>query len=63
MCRYAGADQWQLEGVQPGGIRSGPIYGLWTHVEHDENGPTGPFYYCPLALCDRGELDVLGLSF
>ncbi|KAF2680178.1 hypothetical protein K458DRAFT_480005 [Lentithecium fluviatile CBS 122367] len=49
---YAGADQWQLEGVQPG-IRSGAIYGLWSHVEHDENGPTGPFYYCPLELCER----------
>ena len=30
---YAGNDQWQLEGVQPGGIRSGGIYGLWSHVD------------------------------
>ena len=49
--RYAGADQWQLEGVQPSGIRSGGIYGLWSHVDHDDHGPMGPFYYvsCELA--------------
>ncbi|KAF2868318.1 hypothetical protein BDV95DRAFT_609806 [Massariosphaeria phaeospora] len=48
---YAGEDQWQLEGVQPGGIRAGGIYGLWSHVDHDENGPSGPFYYAPIDLC------------
>jgi hypothetical protein len=48
---YANADQWQLEGVQPGGIRSGGIYGLWTHVDHDEHGPMGPFYYAPYDIC------------
>lgn len=48
---YADADQWQLEGVQPGGIRSGGIYGLWSHVDHDEQGPTGPFLYAPYEIC------------
>ena len=53
MCfSYAGADQWQLEGVQPGGIRSGGVYGLWTHVDHDDHGPMGPFFYAPFDLCD-----------
>ncbi|KAF2637877.1 hypothetical protein P280DRAFT_472038 [Massarina eburnea CBS 473.64] len=51
--RYAGTDQWQLEGVQPGGVRSGPIYGLWSHVDRDEQGPMGPFYYAPAELCQR----------
>ncbi|KAF1953146.1 hypothetical protein CC80DRAFT_420626 [Byssothecium circinans] len=50
--RYAGSDQWQLEGVQPSGVRSGPIYGLWSHADHDEHGPMGPFYYAPAELCD-----------
>ncbi|OCK85508.1 hypothetical protein K432DRAFT_343109 [Lepidopterella palustris CBS 459.81] len=50
---YAGADQWQLEGVQPGGVRSGGIFGLWTHCDHDENGPVGPFCYYPLCLCSK----------
>ncbi|KAF2474122.1 uncharacterized protein BDR25DRAFT_280867 [Lindgomyces ingoldianus] len=48
---YAGQDQWQLEGVQPGGIRSGGIYGLWSHVEHEEHGPVGPFCYFPYDVC------------
>ncbi|OCL02427.1 hypothetical protein AOQ84DRAFT_434385 [Glonium stellatum] len=47
---YGGADQWQLEGVQPGGIRSGGIFGLWTHCDHEENAPVGPFCYFPLEL-------------
>ncbi|KAK3079206.1 hypothetical protein LTS18_005462 [Coniosporium uncinatum] len=38
---YAGADQWQLEGVQPGGLRSGAIFGVWSHCDHEENGPIG----------------------
>ena len=50
--RYAGTDQWQLEGVQPGGIRSGGMYGLWSHVDHDDHGPMGPFYYAPVKLCN-----------
>lgn len=48
---YGGADQWQLEGVQPGGIRSGGIFGLWTHCDHEESSPVGPFCYFPLELC------------
>jgi hypothetical protein len=53
---YGGADQWQLEGVQPGGVRSGGIYGLWTHCDHDEEGPIGPFCYFPQQLCEmRGK--------
>ncbi|KAF2795313.1 hypothetical protein K505DRAFT_374020 [Melanomma pulvis-pyrius CBS 109.77] len=48
---YSGVDQWQLEGVQPGGIRSGGIYGLWSHVDHEEHGPMGPFFYAPYNVC------------
>ncbi|KIW31268.1 uncharacterized protein PV07_02930 [Cladophialophora immunda] len=48
---YAGHDQWQLEGVQPGGIRSGGVFGLWTQWDHDELGPIGPFCYFPRELC------------
>ncbi|KPI34614.1 uncharacterized protein AB675_4928 [Cyphellophora attinorum] len=48
---YHGVDQWQLEGVQPGGIRSGGIFGLWSNVEHEPNGPVGPFCYYPHSLC------------
>lgn len=48
---YGGHDQWQLEGVQPGGIRSGGVFGLWTQCEHEENGPVGPFCYFPMELC------------
>ncbi|ORY16163.1 hypothetical protein BCR34DRAFT_557821 [Clohesyomyces aquaticus] len=52
---YAGADQWQLEGIQPGGICSGAVYGLWSHVEHEEHGPVGPFcYYFDSAASIRG---------
>ncbi|KAF2754305.1 hypothetical protein EJ05DRAFT_514304 [Pseudovirgaria hyperparasitica] len=43
--RYSGLDQWQLEGVQPGGIRTGPIFGIWSGCDHEENGPVGPFSY------------------
>jgi hypothetical protein len=58
--RYGGADQWQLEGVQAGGIRSGGIYGLWTHCDHDESGPIGPFCYFPKSLCEmRGAFQEL----
>lgn len=48
---YSGQDQWQLEGVQPGGIRSGCVYGTWTSVLHDDGGPVGPFLYAPGDLC------------
>ncbi|KAF2012781.1 hypothetical protein BU24DRAFT_258603 [Aaosphaeria arxii CBS 175.79] len=53
--RYAGSDQWQLEGVQPGGIRSGGVYGLWSHVDHEANGPIGPFCYFPSEACEPSE--------
>ncbi|KAL6243116.1 hypothetical protein RBB50_010216 [Rhinocladiella similis] len=48
---YSGQDQWQLEGVQPGGIRSGGVFGLWTQCDHEVNGPVGPFCYFPAELC------------
>ncbi|OAL30915.1 hypothetical protein AYO20_08500 [Fonsecaea nubica] len=48
---YGGQDQWQLEGVQPGGVRSGGVFGLWTQCDHEENGPVGPFCYFPMELC------------
>ncbi len=48
---YGGHDQWQLEGVQPGGVRSGGIFGLWTQCDHDQHGPLGPFCYFPAELC------------
>lgn len=50
-CSYGGADQWQLEGVQPGGVRSGCVYGTWTSVGHDDDGPVGPFLYVAEELC------------
>ena len=40
---YGGGDQWQLEGVQPGGVRSSGIFGLWSHCDHEDNGPVGPY--------------------
>ncbi|KAF2181685.1 hypothetical protein K469DRAFT_255430 [Zopfia rhizophila CBS 207.26] len=52
---YAGADQWQLEGVQPGGIRSGGIFGIWSHCDHDDHSPVGPFCYFPFELCDPSQ--------
>ncbi|OAP54520.1 hypothetical protein AYL99_10968 [Fonsecaea erecta] len=48
---YGGQDQWQLEGVQPGGVRSGGVFGLWTQCDHEESGPVGPFCYFPTELC------------
>ena len=49
---YNGVDQWQLEGIQPGGIRGGGIYGIWSQVDHDEpHSPVGPFCYFPVELC------------
>ncbi|KIW09625.1 uncharacterized protein PV09_00492 [Verruconis gallopava] len=48
---YGGSDQWQLEGVQPGGVRSGCVYGTWTSVLHEDDGPVGPFIYAPEELC------------
>ena len=51
MYSYMGGDQWQLEGIQPGGVRSGGVFGLWSHCDHEENGPIGPFCYYPTPLC------------
>jgi hypothetical protein len=48
---YGGQDQWQLEGIQPGGIRSGGVFGIWTQCDHEPNGPVGPFCYFPTELC------------
>ncbi|KAL9107277.1 MAG: hypothetical protein Q9227_007819 [Pyrenula ochraceoflavens] len=48
---YAGGDQWQLEGVQPGGPGGGGVYGQWTHVDHEPGGPLGPFCYFPEKFC------------
>lgn len=48
---YNGVDQWQLEGIQPGGIRSGGVYGVWSQVDHDQHSPVGPFCYFPMELC------------
>ncbi|RMZ84048.1 hypothetical protein DV737_g1354, partial [Chaetothyriales sp. CBS 132003] len=44
---YMGTDAWQLEGIQPGGIRSGGIFGLWSQVDHEPRDATGPFCYYP----------------
>jgi hypothetical protein len=48
---HQGVNQWQLEGVQPGGVRSGGIFGVWSQVDHDFHGPLGPFCYFPMELC------------
>lgn len=53
---YRGHDQWQLEGVQPGGIRSGPVYGTWTQWGHEEFAPVGSFMYVQEELCKKQEL-------
>ncbi|KAK5455076.1 hypothetical protein LTS15_005796 [Exophiala xenobiotica] len=58
---YGGHDQWQLEGIQPGGIRSGGVFGLWSQCDHQETGPVGPFCYFPLELCKPNSV-VLGGS-
>jgi hypothetical protein len=55
---YEGRDMWQLEGIQPGGIRSGGVYGLWSHVSHEDNGPVGPFCYFPEELCKPNDNDL-----
>lgn len=56
---YHGSDQWQLEGVQPGGVRSGCIYGLWSSCGHEEGGPVGPFIYAPEELCKTTAIVLL----
>lgn len=59
LINYGGEDQWQLEGVQAGGIRSGGIYGIWSHVGHTAHGPTGPFCYFPQQLCKPTALAIV----
>ena len=59
LINYGGEDQWQLEGVQAGGIRSGGIYGVWSHVGHTAHGPTGPFCYFPQQLCKPTALAIV----
>ena len=56
---YGGTDQWQLEGVQPGGIRSGPVYGVWSSWGHDEMSPVGAFMYVPEELCKKQDLVLI----
>ncbi|KAL2419740.1 hypothetical protein ABEF95_006499 [Exophiala dermatitidis] len=55
---YDGKDQWLLEGVQPGGVRSGGIYGVWTQCDDspNEGGTVGPFCYFPSDLCTSTSL-------
>lgn len=57
---YAGEDQWQLEGVQPGGVRSGGVFGLWSQCNHEEHGPVGPFCYFPMELCKPTSVVLVG---
>ncbi|ETN36596.1 uncharacterized protein HMPREF1541_08874 [Cyphellophora europaea CBS 101466] len=59
---YNGVDQWQLEGVQPGGVRSGGIFGVWSNVEHEPNSPVGPFCYFPQELCKTTSIVLAGGS-
>ncbi|ETI21779.1 hypothetical protein G647_05848 [Cladophialophora carrionii CBS 160.54] len=51
LINYGGQDHWLLEGIQPGGVRSGGIFGIWTHCDHEVNTPSGPFCYFPEELC------------
>lgn len=45
---YNGEDQWQMEGIQVGGIQSRyGILGAWSSADHDNAGPNGPFWYWP----------------
>ncbi len=57
---YNGSDQWQLEGVQPGGIRSGGVFGLWSQVDHEPGGAIGPFCYFPMELCKPTSIVLAG---
>ncbi|KAK4050688.1 hypothetical protein OIV83_003414 [Microbotryomycetes sp. JL201] len=44
--RYAGRDQWLMNGVQIGGPRSKyGVVGYWTAADHEEESPGGPFWY------------------
>lgn len=46
--RYGGEDQWDMSGVQVGGIKSRfGILGAWSSSEHDVGSPCGPFFYWP----------------
>jgi hypothetical protein len=59
---YRSQEQWQLEGVQPGGVRSGPVYGVWTQWGHEDHSPVGAFLYVPEELCKKQELVAVGRS-
>lgn len=52
---YDDEDQWILEGIQPGGPRTGGVFGIWTQSDHEEHGPIGPFCYFSEALCGTNE--------
>lgn len=42
--RYGGEDQWMMQGVQVGGIKSRyGILGAWSSSDHDVGGPNGEF--------------------
>ena len=46
--RYGGEDQWEMSGVQVGGVKSRfGILGEWSSSDHDVGGPNGPFWYWP----------------
>ncbi|BGP50756.1 hypothetical protein JCM10450v2_006682 [Rhodotorula kratochvilovae] len=48
LIRYAGADQWSMNGVQLGGPRSrAGVVGIWSSADRAEEGPCGPFWYWP----------------
>jgi len=41
-----GNDRWSSEGIQVGGVRSKwGVLGVWTDVNHEVEGPVGPFYF------------------
>ncbi|BGP19162.1 hypothetical protein JCM10213v2_007249 [Rhodosporidiobolus nylandii] len=45
--RYAGMDQWAMNGIQiTVGSRTG-VVGVWTSADRAEEGPCGPFWYWP----------------
>ncbi|GAA96145.1 uncharacterized protein L969DRAFT_14343 [Mixia osmundae IAM 14324] len=48
---YGGSDRWQLDGVQPGGIRSAAVFGTWSDCDHDDASPVGPFVYWHSSMC------------
>ncbi|ORY84727.1 hypothetical protein BCR35DRAFT_303076 [Leucosporidium creatinivorum] len=49
--RYAGADQWLMQGVQQFPRSKLGMIGYWSTADHDEAGPVGPWHYFPY--CSR----------